>query len=133
MKLNELFNLFEDGCCFDTSDNVYDAVVTWDWVTEDEMEDEYYDNFVKTLAEKVEVIKTVGKTHPVIIVGYSDLINNNLELFWDFAIDNWREEKLIDDDDNLVYEFIEEFHRLVAGNGSERVNKMYYELLLKCK
>lgn len=134
MKLNELFNLFNSGCDFDTSDNIYDAVVTWIWNPYDELDDDYpnFAKFTKLLAEKIDVVKIIGSRNPVIVAGYSDFIDRNFDLFKEFALENWREECICDDED-MVYEFIGQFHLLLAGNGTEKDYKKHYDLLMKCK
>lgn len=121
MKLNDMFK----GDCFDTIDYVYDSVVTIDCKNGDDLD---CDLLKKLLVEKVEVVKIVGD---VIFAGYSYFIDKNFSLFKTFAIENWGEERLVDDED-LVYEFINQFHFLLGGSGTEKDYKNYVELLKKC-
>lgn len=133
MKVSELFDLFHEGCCFDTYDTVYDVVVTWTWSKED-VEDEKYPYFfkmTKLLASKLDIACIYGCSDPVIEIEYTKFIKGNLALFREFAQANWLEEYIHEDDDDFVYQFINELHGMLAGEISERVSKEFCKLLVK--
>lgn len=130
MKLNELLEFFKDGAELDTSDNIFDSGMTIYW-DKDEEEDEDYPHllrFKRLLAEKVDVVK-ITKSF-VVIVGYTDLIEGNFDLFKDFALENWG---WIPDDEELAYQFIQEFEKLLAGYGTESIYRSYFNLLKECR
>lgn len=130
MKLNELLNMFDDGAELDTSDNIFDSGMTIYW-DKDEEEDEDYPHLLRLkrqLAEKVDVVKITKGF--VFVVGYTDLIERNFDLFKDFALANW---DWIPDDEELAYQFIQEFEKLLAGYGTESIYRSYFDLLEKCR
>ena len=134
MKLNELLDLFYGGCCFDTYDTVYDAVVTWDWNKDAKIDDRYpyYFKMSRLLASKLDIAYISGDINPVIVIEYTKLIKDNMGLFREFANEYWDEEYIHEDDDDFIYEFIEQIHLILSGLGCERDYKVFYELLLKC-
>jgi len=70
-----------------------------------------------------------------VIVDYSKLITDNLELFKNFVKTTWREDKqyVLDDMTELQYEFIKDIHLMLAGYGTETDNRNYYELISECR
>lgn len=134
MKLNELLDLFYGGCCFDTCDTICDAVVTWVWNKDAKIDDRYphYLKMSRLLASKLDIAYISGDRNPVIAIEYSKFIKDNMELFREFANEYWDEEYIHEDDDDFLYEFIEQIHLMLSGLGCERDYKVFYELLLKC-
>lgn len=122
--------MFDSDIDLETSDNIFDVGMTIYW-DKDEQEDDDYPHLLRLkrlLAEKVDVVKIT--TDFDIVAGYTDLIEGNFDLFKDFAIANWA---WIPDDEELAYEFIQEFEKLLAGYGTESIYKSYFELLEKCR
>ena len=117
MTLYEILKLTE--CDYDTYDTEYDAVVTVCWIDE---ETDNYDKFCMGIIKKVEVVKKVGDG---LLVNWSDLIKRNMEKFRQFTKDNWNFQ-YEDDDDEFIYQWINEIHLYMAGY----VNEKTYEKLI---
>ena len=117
----------------DTSDDIYDAVVTVDWERDYEVSEEFkiYHDFCENVYKSVEFVE-VNKGG-IWIVKWSKFIQDNLDFFrkwskdyWRFSIDDW-------EDDDLVYEWISEIHKLLAGCGTDSIYKKFNENLFKEK
>ena len=113
MKLYEFIKLSEND--YDTYDTVYDAGVTVCFIEEDEAENDNYDKFCIELMKKVEVEKVNGD---ILIVKWTELIQNNMEKFKTFAKEHWRND-YEDDEDEFIYQWINEIHAYIAGYVSE--------------
>ena len=123
MKLYEIMKLSQDD--YDTYDTVYDAEVTVCYIDEEDAEDNY-DKFCIELMKKVEVEKIVPESH--LIVKWTELITNNMEKFRAFTAENWYEScQYEDDEDEFIYQWINEIHQYMAGNVAED----FYDELVK--
>lgn len=124
MKLYDYLKLTEN--CYDTSDTVFDAVVTVDFIEENKNNDNY-DKFCIELMKKAEVEKVNDDTP---IVKWTELIQNNMEKFKEFTAENWYEScQYEDDEDEFIYQWINEIHQYMAGNVSEDFYKKLVELV----
>ena len=113
MKLYEFMKLTEAD--YDTYDTVYDACVTVCYIDEkDEAKDNYY-KFCSDIMKKVEVEKQNGY---ILLVKWTELIENNMEKFKLFTEKHWRN-KYEDDEAEFVYQWINEIHYYLAGYVSE--------------
>ena len=122
MKLYEIMGLTEND--YDTYDTVYDAVVTVCYIAENEATDNY-DRFCIELMKKAEVEKINGDA---LIVKWTELIQNNMEKFRAFTKENWYENcQYEDDEDEFIYQWINEIHQYMAGN----VDEDFYDELVK--
>lgn len=122
MKLYEIMKLSEAD--YDTYDTVYDTGVTVCYIAENEANDNY-DKFCIELMKKVEVEKINGED---LIVKWTELIQNNMEKFKAFTKKHWYEScQYEDDEDEFIYQWINEIHQYMAGNVSED----FYEELVK--
>ena len=123
MKLYDFLKVAQND--FDTCDTVYDAGVTVCYIDEaDETRDNYY-KFCTEIIKKVDVEKQIDD---ILIVKWTDLITNNMEKFRDFTKENWYEScQYEDDDDEFVYQWINEIHQYMAGNVAED----FYDELVK--
>ena len=112
MTLYELLEITEGT--FDTYDTVFDIVVTVDWI---DGEEDYYDKFCRGIQKLVTVEKKVGNG---LLINWTGLIENNIEVFTDFAKKNWTN-MYEDDEDEFTYQWIREIHYWMAGDTSEPV------------
>ena len=113
MKLYEIMKMSQND--YDTYDTVYDADVTVCYIAENEARDSY-DRFCIELMKKAEVEKINGD---VLIVKWTELIQNNMEKFRAFTKENWYENcQYEDDEDEFIYQWINEIHQYIAGNVS---------------
>ena len=112
MKLYDYIKLTESD--YDTCDTVFDAVVTVCFIAEDKNNDNY-EKFCIELMKKAEVEKV---NRDIIIVKWTELIKNNLEKFKEFARENWYT-SYEDDEDELIYQWINEIHSYIAGMVAE--------------
>ena len=109
---------------FDTEDTIYCAVVTVCYIDEADAKDNY-DKFCIELMKKVEMEKQIGDG---LLVKWTDLIQNNMEKFRAFTKENWYEScQYEDDDDEFIYQWINEIHQYMAGNVAED----FYDELIK--
>lgn len=109
---------------FDTEDTIYCAVVTVCYIDEADAKDNY-DKFCIELMKKVEMEKQVGDG---LLVKWTELIENNMEKFRAFTKENWYANcQYEDDDDEFIYQWINEIHQYMAGNVAED----FYDELIK--
>jgi len=103
--------------CMDTYDNVFDAVVTVDYIEDDEWkENPESENYYKFCVEIFKKVNVIEKNNDDLIVNWNELISNNMEKFRKFSSENWREDcQYEDDDDEFVYQWINEIHMYIAG------------------
>lgn len=121
MKLYEFMKLTEAD--YDTYDTVYDACVTICYIDEeDETRDDYY-KFCANIMKKVEMEKQNGD---ILIVNWTKLIQDNMEKFKSFTEKHWKY-TYEDDEDELVYQWINEIQAYMAGYVSED----FYGVLVK--
>lgn len=121
----------------DTSDDIFDAVVTVEWEpnfgSDSNILDNYY-GFCNKLYECVE-FKEVNE-YKVWVVQWSKLITDNLELFRAWSLDNWREEfeAMIKDEDSeeFVCAWVDQLHAYLSGMGTETEYHNLTVLLEKC-
>lgn len=98
---------------FDTYDIKYDAVVTVCHIDE---ENDEYDKFCNGIIKKVNVVKINGND---LTVNWSELIERNIIKFRIFTAEHWYEScQYKDDEDEFVYQWINEIHQYMAGNVS---------------
>lgn len=103
---------------FDIEDKEYDAIVTCCYM--DEIKDDY-DKFCDLLTSKVNLIR--GGSYP--LADWSGFIEKNLDKFKEFTNKYWNN-TYEDDEEELVYQWITEFHGYMAGMVS---NKFYTTLV----
>ena len=108
VTLYDYLQMAEDD--FDTYDTKYDACVTVCYI-----DDEYdeYDKFCNGIIKKVNVVKINRDT---LVVNWSELIERNIIKFRAFTAKNWYEScQYEDDEDEFVYQWINEIQQYMAG------------------
>lgn len=110
MTLYEYLNMSETD--YDTCDAKYDAGVTVCHIYE---EDDEYDKFCNGIIKKVNV---VAINRDSLTVNWSELIERNMDKFKEFAAEYWYYQ-YEDDEDEFVYQWINEIHGYMAGYVSE--------------
>ncbi len=120
MKLYDFIKLTEAD--YDTYDTVYDACVTVCYIDDEDITDDY-DKFCIEITKKVEVEKQNGD---ILIVKWTNLIQNNMEKFKNFTEKYWKY-TYEDDEDEFIYQWINEIHSYMAGYVSED----FYSILVK--
>lgn len=118
MKLYEFMKLSEAD--YDTYDTVYDACVTVCYADE---EADSYDRFCNEIMKKVEVTEV---HESCLIVDWSALISGNIDKFRKFTENHWKY-TYEDDEDELIYQWINEINAYMAGYVSED----FYSVLVK--
>ena len=118
MKLYDFMKMSETD--YDTYDTVYDACVTVCYADE---EVDSYDKFCNEIMKKVEVAEVHENC---LIVDWSALISGNIDKFREFTEKHWRY-TYEDDEDELIYQWINEIHAYMAGYVSEN----FYNTLVK--
>ena len=117
MTVKEYLRMTESD--YDFGDTEYDAIVTCCYI--DEINDNY-DKFCDILTSKVELVR-VGDWP---VADWSGFIKKNLDEFQKFATEYWYED-YSDDEDELIYQWISEFHSYLAG----MVGEKFYDTLVK--
>ena len=112
MKLYEVLKMSEAD--YDTYDTVYDADVTVCYIEEEDAEDSY-DKFCINIMKKVEVAQIMSDE---LICEWTKLIQNNMEKFRAFTEKHW-DNQYEDDEDEFIYQWINEIHYYLAGYVSE--------------
>ena len=107
----------------DTYDTVFDACITL-CVDLNTTSDEYYYKFCNDLLKYVEIDEI---TDNCVTLKWYDMIANNIDLFRKFTENYWYNPESFDDDDDLIYEWINELDGFFAGNTSESVYKTFCE------
>lgn len=118
MKLYEFMKMSKAD--YDTYDTVYDACVTVCYADE---ETDSYDKFCNDIMKKVEVVEVHENC---IIVDWSALINENIDKFREFTENHWKY-TYEDDEDELIYQWINEINAYMAGYVSED----FYNILVE--
>lgn len=111
-KLSEVVNSSQDD--FDTYDTVYDVIIT---VCYDPYDKDYYDKFCNGIINYINVVR-FGKD--TLTCDWADFIERNIDVFKDFTANYWGEQ-YEDDDDEFVYQWLNEIEGFLAGNTSESV------------
>lgn len=122
MKLYDFMKISQND--FDTCDTVFDTGVTVCYIDEEDAEDNY-DKFCIEMMKKVEMEEL---NDDILIVKWTELIQNNMETFKKFTAKNWYANcQYEDDEDEFIYQWINEIDQYMAGNVSEK----FYEKLVK--
>ena len=122
MTLYEFMKMSE--CDYDTYDVDFDAIVTVCLPDEDDDLDAY-GKFCFEIIKKVEVVKQVDTG---LIVDWSGFIKRNVELLREFTDEYWYN-NYEDDDDEFVYQWINEIHAYLGGCVSEDIYEKLVELV----
>ena len=138
MKLYEYYKIKSNGLDDDISDNYIDYTLTFCIDSDFEKSEDYKNmiDFTVLLMKKTEIEKINGD---VIICKFSDIIDNNIDLIKDFIRKNWIESMqwVLDEDSiehgELHYEVLKDFDNVIGGCYGESMNKIYLDLLKKCK
>ncbi len=110
---------------YDTYDDEYDAIVTvCSFDEEDEKSDEYYEKFRIGIMKFVEVVR--GTDDSGLLCKWSEMINRNIKVFKEFAEKFWTYQ-YEDDEDEFIYQWIEEINQWTAGNCYESAYKEFVE------
>ena len=120
MTLYEFMKMSE--CDYDTYDVDFDAIVTVCLPDEDDNLD-VYEKFCFEIINKVDVVKV---TDTGLIVDWSGFIKRNIKQLREFTDEYWYN-NYADDDNEFVYQWINELHAYLAGYVSEDI----YEKLVK--
>ncbi len=108
IKLYDYIAMAEND--FDTYDTKFDAGVTVCHIYE---ENDEYDKFCNGIIKKVNVVKINSNT---LVVNWSELIERNIIKFRTFAAKYWYENcQYEDDEDEFVYQWINEIQQYMAG------------------
>lgn len=122
MTLYEFMKMSE--CDYDTYDVDFDTIVTVCLPDEDDDLDAY-GKFCFEIIKKVEVVKQVDTG---LIVNWSDFIKRNIELLREFTDEYWYN-NYEDDEDEFVYQWINEIHAYLGGCVSEDIYEKLVELV----
>ena len=112
---------------YDTADSEYDCIVTVCADTYDKGDP--YDNFCKKMLESVKIVDFTPDKRP--IVDWSQFIQRNLDKFRAFAKEHWYNGH--DEDEELIYEWVLEIGKYLAGYLTDPLYTEVYNLLCKCK
>lgn len=108
ITLYDYINMAEND--FDTCDTKYDALVTVCHIYDEEDE---YDKFCNGIIKKVNVVKINGD---ILTVNWSELIERNIIKFRMFTAEHWYKNcQYEDDEDEFVYQWINEINQYMAG------------------
>ena len=110
---------------YDTYDTERDAEVTvCAFDEEDEKSEDYYEKFRIGIMKFVEVIR--GTVDNGLLCKWSEMITRNIKVFKEFAEKFWTYQ-YEDDEDEFIYQWIEEINQWCAGNCYESAYKEFIE------
>ena len=110
---------------YDTYDTEMDAVVTvCSFDAEDEKSEEYYEKFRIGIMKFVEVDKGISTCE--ITCKWTEMIEHNLPIFKEFTRKHWPNQ-YEDDEDEFIYQWINEIHYWIAGEVGENTYKEFVE------
>lgn len=112
---------------YDTTDSVFDAIVTVCYIEETDKNDDY-EKFCIELLKKVKVI-SIGKSY--VEADWYTLICDNQKLLRQFMRENWSQS--YSDEDDFIYEWIKEIHSYLAGYVSDKFYKKLVDLVKELK
>lgn len=110
---------------FDTYDTVFDAEVTVCVPYDDSEITEWYDKFYNFIIKHVEFKEKISEYECT--AEWTNFITDNLEIFREAANDMWYDDRVPDDNDDLIYEWIKEIHSWLAGYVSEAEYQKFME------
>ena len=119
MKLYELLQIKE---CIDTYDTEYDAIVTAGLIEDADVEDNY-DKFCNYLFHNVEVVDAKND-----VCDWTGFIKNNMTALKEFTKEYW-EHTYENNEDEFIYQWINELHYYCAGYTSENVYKAFLDTI----
>lgn len=122
MTLYEFMKMSE--CDYDTYDVDFDAIVT---VCLPE-EDDYIDVYGKFCFEIIKKVNVVKVTDDGLVVDWAGFIKRNIEQLREFTDEYWYN-NYDDDEDEFVYQWINEIHAYLAGYVSEDIYEKLVELV----
>lgn len=122
MTLYEFMKMSE--CDYDTYDVDFDAIVTVCLPDEDDNLDAY-GKFCFEVIKKVDVVKV---TDTGLVVDWSGFIKRNIEQLREFTDEYWYN-NYADDEDEFIYQWINEIHAYLAGYVSEDIYEKLVELV----
>lgn len=108
---------------FDVYDDVFDAEVTVCHIEESKHND-FYDKFCIGIIKKVNLVKQTSDY--CLVAKWTKLIQDNMEKFREFTDKHWSK-KYKDDEEEFIYQWINEIHLYMAGYVSED----FYETLVE--
>lgn len=128
----------ETNCCWDCPDKVFDAVITVDCSVDhdgkvdiiDDRDDEFPNMplFINEFLGKVTVVTLMSDGTP--IIDADGLFRRNIETVRKWVAENWN--GTWGDDDDIIYQMIQEIHYGIAGNKSNSGYGRYLKLLRSC-
>ena len=109
---------------FDTYDTVFDAEVTV--CVPYDKEKDWYDKFYNFIIKHVQFVEKLNDGECT--ADWYNFIKENIKVFRQAANDMWRLDYInIDDDDDLIYEWIKEIEGWLAGYVSETEYQKFME------
>ena len=114
---------------YDVYDDVFDAEVTVCYISEDE-EDDDNAKFCNEIIKKVNFIKQTDDC--ILIADWTGMIKRNMDKFKAFTKKHWYECcQYEDDEDEFVYQWINEIHSYMSGYAPEDLYKELADLAHK--
>lgn len=129
----------ETNCCWDCPDKVFDAVITVDCsvsqdgtidITEDDKEFTNMPLFINEFLGKVTVVSLMSDGTP--IIDADGLFRRNIATVKQWIAKNWDVDFNTWDDDDIVYQLIQEIHLGIAGYKTNSQYGRYLKLLRSC-
>ena len=127
----------ETNCCWDCPDKVFDAVITVDCsvdhegkvdILEDDPEYPSMPLFINEFLGKVQVVTLMSDGTP--IIDADGLFRRNIATVKQWIAKNWNGDWT--DDDDIIYQMIQEIHYGIAGYKGNKGYGKYLELLRSC-
>lgn len=128
----------ETNCCWDCPDKVFDAVITVDCSVDQDGKVDIIDEpdaefpnmplFIKEFLGKVTIVSLMSDGTPIVDV--YGLFRRNIATVRQWVAKNWAGDW--DNDDDIVYQMIQEIHYGIAGYKGNKGYGKYLTLLRSC-
>ena len=122
INLYDLLVISDSDC--DTYDTDYDACITCCSIDDDP--GDFYEKFYHEMCKKVDVVEANGND---IVVNWCELIERNFSKFKAFTKEHWKY-TYEDNDDELIYQWLNEINLYFAGYVSEDFYETLYNFAL---
>lgn len=135
MTLFDLFELKDFDYQADIADNTYDIVCTFVVEKDDLKSSDPYTKYQIELSKHIPFIKEFNGAFASAIADFTKFVTDNIKLIRQYIKENWSEEwqYVLDDEDELIYEFIRYLDDGLVGNWGNKTYNSMINLLKRCK
>lgn len=119
----------------DIADDTYDVALTFEVSEDDLKSSDPYFKYQVELSKHIPFIKEFNGTFASVIADFTKFVMDNMDLIKSYIKKNWNEnwQYVLDDEDELIYEFIKYLDDGLVGSWGDKTYKGMIDLLKHCK